>query len=54
MIAEGGYYGMVTFDQSLLQLLQDGKITVEDAMKAVSNQHDFQLAMQQAGIPIPV
>jgi twitching motility protein PilT len=54
VIQEGGYYGMVTFDQSLLQLLQEGKITVEDAMKAVSNQHDFQLAMQQAGIPIPV
>ena len=26
----------------------------EDAMKAVSNQHDFQLAMQQAGMAIPV
>ncbi|MEA2555268.1 MAG: twitching motility protein PilT, partial [Actinomycetota bacterium] len=54
VIAEGGYYGMVTFDQSLLQLLKDGKITVESAMKAVSNQHDFQLAMQQAGLAIPV
>jgi len=54
VIREGEFYGMVTFDQSLLKLLQDGQITVEDAMKAVSNQHDFQLAMQQAGIPIPV
>ncbi len=54
VIQEGGYYGMVTFDQWLLRLLQEGTITVEDAMKAVSNQHDFQLAMQQAGIPIPV
>jgi twitching motility protein PilT len=54
VIAEGGYYGMITFDQSLLQMLKDGKITVEDAMKAVSNQHDFQLAMQQAGMAIPV
>jgi twitching motility protein PilT len=54
VIAEGGYYGMITFDQSLLQMLKDGRITVEDAMKAVSNQHDFQLAMQQAGMAIPV
>ena len=45
---------MVTFDQSLLKLIQEGKITVEDAMKAVSNKHDFELAMQQAGIAIPV
>src|SRR5215211_5014290 len=27
VIREGDYYGMVTFDQSLLKLLQDGKIT---------------------------
>jgi len=54
VIADGGYYGMITFDQSLLAMLKDGKITVEDAMKAVSNQHDFQLAMQQAGMALPV
>jgi twitching motility protein PilT len=54
VIREGIFYGMITFDQSLLKLLMDGRITVEDAMKAVSNQHDFQLAMQQAGIAIPV
>jgi twitching motility protein PilT len=54
VIADGSYYGMITFDQSLLQMLKDGRITVEDAMKAVSNQHDFQLAMQQAGMAIPV
>jgi twitching motility protein PilT len=54
VIAEGGYYGMVTFDQWTLKLLQDGKITVESALKAVSNRHDFELAMQQAGMAIPV
>jgi twitching motility protein PilT len=54
VIAEGGYYGMITFDQSMLELLKDGKITVESAMKSVSNQHDFQLAMQQAGLSVPV
>jgi twitching motility protein PilT len=54
VIADGGYYGMMTFDQSMLQLLKDGRITVDSAMKAVSNQHDFQLAMQQAGLTIAV
>ena len=54
VIADGGYYGMVTFDQWMLKLLQDGKITVDAAFKAVSNRHDFELAMQQAGRAVPV
>ena len=54
VIADGGFYGMVTFDQWMLKLLQDGKITVESAFKAVSNRHDFELAMQQAGMALPV
>jgi twitching motility protein PilT len=54
VIRDGAYYGMVSFDQWLLQLLQDGRITVDSAFKAVSNRHDFELAMQQAGLAIPV
>jgi twitching motility protein PilT len=54
VIADGGYYGMVTFDQWLLQLIADGKVSIQDAMKAVSSRHDFELALQQAGISIPV
>ena len=54
VIADGGYYGMVTFDQWMLKLVQDGTITVDSAFKAVSNRHDFELAMQQAGMAIPV
>ena len=53
MIKEGEYYGMVTFDQSLLRLIQQGRITVDSAMQAVSSQHDFVLAMQQAGMEVP-
>jgi hypothetical protein len=37
-----------------LQLVQDGKVTVDDAFQAVSNRHDFELAMQQAGMALPV
>jgi twitching motility protein PilT len=54
VVAEGGFYGMVTFDQSLLHLIQDGVITVQDAMLAVSSRHDFELALQQAGMSLPV
>jgi twitching motility protein PilT len=50
VVAEGGYYGMITFDQWLLKLIQEGKVSVADAMQAVSSKHDFELAMQQAGI----
>jgi twitching motility protein PilT len=53
VVAEGGYYGMMTFDQALLHLIQEGKVSVEDAMQAVSSVHDFELALQQAGIAIP-
>ena len=53
VMAEGGYYGMVTFDQWLLKLIQDGKVSVDDALKAVTSRHDFELAMQQAGIAVP-
>ena len=54
VIAEGGYYGMVTFDQTLLRLIQDGRVSVDDAMQAVSSRHDFELALQQAGIAVSV
>ncbi len=53
VIAEGGYYGMCTFDQSLLQLVKDEKVTVEAALSASSNPHDFTLQLQQARIPLP-
>jgi Tfp pilus assembly ATPase PilU len=45
---------MCTFDQWLLTLLKEGRVTVESAMKAVSNKHDFELAMQQAGLSLSV
>jgi len=53
VVAEGGYYGMITFDQWLLKLIKEGNVSVEDAMQAVSSKHDFELAMQQAGMEAP-
>ena len=34
LIAEGGYYGMQTFDQHLVALFRDGVITLDAAMAA--------------------
>ncbi len=53
VIQEGTYYGMVTFDQCLLELVKQGRVSVEEAVKAVSSQHDFSLALQQAGFEPP-
>ncbi len=50
VIAEGGYYGMQTFDQSLLKLVQEGGVSLDAALAASTNPHDFQLLLQQAGM----
>ena len=51
-IKEGDYYGMQTFDQSLLQLYKDGLITLQDASSVASNPHDFKLMAQQEGYDV--
>jgi twitching motility protein PilT len=43
VISEGGYYGMQTFDQHLLEHLQAGRIAMEDAVRTASSPHDFKL-----------
>src|SRR6266511_3239597 len=48
VIAEGEFYGMQTFDQSLVKLVMEGLVREDDAMEASSNPHDFQLAMKSA------
>jgi twitching motility protein PilT len=50
IIAEGDYYGMQTFDQSLLGLVRQGLITIDDALHASSQPHDFLLMLEQAGL----
>jgi twitching motility protein PilT len=47
---EGEYYGMQTFDQSLLRLYQQGKITMDDAMAMANNAHDFKIKIRQLGV----
>jgi twitching motility protein PilT len=50
IIEQSGYYGMQTFDQGLIYLYQRGLVTLEDAKSAANRPHDFQLALQQAGL----
>ena len=48
-IAEGAYYGMQTFDQALLAHVQNGRISMDDAMAAASQPHDFELLVAANG-----
>jgi twitching motility protein PilT len=50
---EGEYYGMQTFDQSLIKLLQAGKITVEAGLATSANSHDFRIKLRQIGVAVP-
>jgi twitching motility protein PilT len=50
VIADGQFYGMRTFDQSLLERVSLGDVTVEEAMQAASEPHDLELMLKQAGI----
>jgi twitching motility protein PilT len=49
VIAEGSYYGMQTFDQALLKLYDDKKISMEEALKAATHPHDFKLLVAAEG-----
>jgi twitching motility protein PilT len=50
IIAEGGFYGMQTFDESLVSLVRQGLVSRQDALEASTSPHDMTLAMEQAGL----
>ena len=49
-IAEGEYYGMQTFDQHLLTLYRDSRVTLKDALNASTSPHDLRIAVRAAGL----
>jgi twitching motility protein PilT len=49
VISEGEFYGMRTFDQSLLQYVMEGKVAEEVALEFASNPHDFKLMLAAGG-----
>lgn len=53
VIEQGDYYGMQSFDQSLIKLYQSNQITMDDALSMSANAHDFKLKIRQLGIEEP-
>ncbi len=49
VIAEGEYYGMQTFDQSLLAHVTEGRVSEATAMEYASSPHDFKLMLASSG-----
>ncbi|HSS32869.1 MAG TPA: type IV pilus twitching motility protein PilT [Solirubrobacterales bacterium] len=49
VISEGEYYGMRTFDQSLLGYTMEGRISEAVALEYASNPHDFKLMLAAGG-----
>jgi twitching motility protein PilT len=49
VIFEGEYYGMQTFDQSLLGHVQTGRVSMEDALHMATSPHDFKLLVAGEG-----
>ena len=49
-IAEGEYYGMQTFDQALLKLIEEDRINYQDALKIASRPQNFRLMVQSLGL----
>jgi len=50
IIADGEYYGMMTFDQSLVNLVADGTIDLTEAMSTASNPHDLKVMLERKGV----
>ncbi len=52
IIEEGEFYGMQTFEASLLGLVRRGMVSIEDALEVSSDPHDLSLRLQQAGLTV--
>ncbi len=50
IVAEGEYYGMRTFDQSLANLMEEGVITLQEALEGASNPHDLRVVLERRGL----
>jgi type IV pilus assembly protein PilB len=49
-IAEGEYYGMQTFDQALLKLVEEDKVEFAEALRVSSSPQNFKLMVQALGV----
>ena len=48
-ISEGEYYGMQTFDQALLKLVEENRVDYEEAIRISSRPQDFKLMVYALG-----
>jgi twitching motility protein PilT len=53
VIAEGEYYGMQTFDQALIKRVDQGLISMDEALKVANNPSDLKLLSQTAPTTVP-
>ncbi|MBA2443418.1 MAG: type IV pilus twitching motility protein PilT [Rubrobacter sp.] len=51
-ISEGEYYGMQTFDQALLKLVEDGRVEYAEALRHSSQPQNFKLMVQSLGLGV--
>jgi twitching motility protein PilT len=49
-IAEGEYYGMQTFDQAFLKLVEEDRVEYAEALKVSSSPQNFKLMVQALGV----
>ena len=50
LIAEGGFYGMQTFDQHLTTLFRDGVVSLDAALAAATSPHDLTVELRRLGL----
>ncbi len=50
IVADGEYYGMRTFDQSLVTLISNETISLAEAMNTATNPHDLKVMLERQGI----
>ncbi len=50
IVAEGEYYGMRTFDQSLAGLMEEGVVTLQEALEGATNPHDLRVVLERRGL----
>jgi twitching motility protein PilT len=50
IVKQSEFYGMQSFERSLIGLYEEGLVTLEDARSAATNAHDFELALRSAGL----
>ncbi len=50
IIADGAFYGMQSFDQSLAEHLEAGRITLNEALEMATNPHDLRVTLERRGL----